>query len=221
MVTSGRSAAIPWRAIRQMPPAQGIRNSDPVAHAALSASLSPSPPSSLPLPTTPNPGFIHARRVTEGIGQACQQCARDSAISAVVGDTENEGEVPTWWRPTATASAKLGAGARYHTACLTGGVSFCAHHPAHSVTIEHSPSRAGVVRTMADSFHGRCVSRPKCARASHQVTSGPQRSTNPSGSGRVPLSGPSTARLGVRTLLGDRAPEPGTWVAGAFPSDST
>jgi hypothetical protein len=53
------------------------------------------------------------------------------------------GEGHHGWRPTALAAVTVGWGVRYNTAGLTGRVSSCANGPAHSVTLEHSPTRTG------------------------------------------------------------------------------
>jgi hypothetical protein len=99
-------------------------------------------------------------------------------MSVVVGGMGKWVEVHTCWHTTATASAKVGWSLRYHATCLTGGVSSCARCSAHNITIENSPRGSGVVRAMANSFHCCCVSRPKCARASYQVTSKRHHSAN-------------------------------------------
>jgi hypothetical protein len=61
---------------------------------------------------------------------------------------------------------KVGFGLAYHAAVVTRGRSRVGRRLASSVTIENSASRQGVVRAMALSDHCRCVSTPRCARAS-------------------------------------------------------
>jgi hypothetical protein len=100
-----------------------------------------------------------------------------STLFAFIGDISTGVEGHHGWRPTALAAVTVGWGVRYNTAGLTGRVSSCANGPAHSVTLEHSPTRTGG-RAMAHVGHGRGVSRPRWARSSCQGTSRRQRSPN-------------------------------------------
>src|SRR4051794_14722404 len=77
-------------------------------------------------------------------------------------------------RPGLTHEAYLsegGLGFRDHAADATCERSRAGSWVASSVTIENSASRQGVVRAIALSDHCRCVSTPRCARASWKVTS--------------------------------------------------
>ena len=92
------------------------------------------------------------------------------------------------------------------TGSVAGGIVCPANNAlAASVTIEYSPSSAGVVRAIAGADHCRCVSIPRWARASSNVTSICQRGMNQASicSGPAPRSGHRKACL-WKVLHGSR-----------------
>src|ERR1700721_3634826 len=74
-------------------------------------------------------------------------------------------------RTAAIASLNVGSDLTYHAAgwVRTSVVGSAINPCAQMATREYKPSNAGVVRRMARSDHCRCVSTPRCSRASWKV----------------------------------------------------
>src|SRR5438552_14940124 len=78
----------------------------------------------------------------------------------------------------AIASEKVGCSLTYQAACRTESFPVAACRSAMSTTSENRPNKAGVVRSIACSFHCRWVSTPRWVRTCWKVVSNCQRSTN-------------------------------------------
>src|SRR5262249_58787785 len=71
----------------------------------------------------------------------------------------------------AVVSEKVARCLAYHASRRAGNPCSLSSRAANKLTNAYSPHKQGVVRAMAFSDHCRCVSMPRCARASSKVTS--------------------------------------------------
>ena len=168
------------------------------------------------------PGSLHAlarlypfrphNRGSQSSGSAVRRGfppCRLSQVTCKNGSRSTSAGAPWRWHRQRWAGAL-----RYHTACLTGSACSCASCPANSVTIEKSPSRAGVVRAMARRI-------PLALGLHAQMGAGllpgdlqaPPEDKPLQRFGQGPPSGPYTARLGARTALriAHQHPANGQW----------
>src|SRR5215216_3600750 len=99
-------------------------------------------------------------------------------VSVAEGDPQKVSCAHNSLRTSAKASEKVGSRLQYQAACRTTPTARVIRRSTNKAISENSPSKAGVVRRIANSDHCLCVSNPRCLRISWKVTSSCQRITN-------------------------------------------
>lgn len=116
-------------------------------------------------------GFVHLRRVADSFRQAVEQGARYFHHIAPVARPAVNPPLHNERRTKAMVSENVGLSLAYYAACGVNRLSCGTYGLAINATIEYSARITGVVHAIARSEHCRCVSVPRCARASSKVTS--------------------------------------------------